>query len=89
VLYVPMDWTDIAWQVIACCSWISLILMLAAVGIGGQYMLQKYRYRQRNVHGKRGFSREGRLRLALIVFCLGLGLQVTAIVLANVVPGHH
>ena len=89
VLYAPMEWTDIAWRVIGCGSWVSLILMLAAIGIGGQYMLQKYQHGQRNVHGKRGFSREGRLRLAFIVFCFGLGLQVTTIVLANVVPGRR
>jgi len=61
--------------------------MLAAVGIGGQYMFQKYHHSPRNLNDKRGFVREGRLRLALIVFCLGLGLQVAAIVLANVVSG--
>jgi hypothetical protein len=82
-----MDRTDIAWWVIGCCSWVSLILMLAAVGIGGQYMLQKFQHGLRNLNDKRGFFREGRLRLAVIVFCLGLGLRVTAIVLANVVSG--
>jgi len=84
-----MNMLGIAWRVISCCSWVSLILMLAAVGICCQYMLQKYKHRPRTLDDKKTFFREGRMRLALIVFCLGLSLQVLAIVLANVVPGRH
>ena len=89
VLYALMDKLGIAWAVVSWCNWVSLVLMLAAVGIGCQYMFQKYKHPHRNPDGKRTFVREGRLRLALMAFCLGLGLQVTAIVLANVVPGRH
>jgi hypothetical protein len=83
-----MDWLDVAWEMISCCSWGSLILMLAAAGISGQYMLQKYNHRPRTLDDKRTVFREGRLRLAVMVFCIGLGLQVLAITLAHVVPGH-
>jgi hypothetical protein len=84
-----MDQLGIAWDFISCCSWGSLVLMLAAVGISGQYMVQKYRHRPRTLDDKRTFLREGRLRLAVVVFCFGVGLQVLAILLANVVPAHH
>lgn len=84
-----MDWLGIAWKMIGCSSWGALILMLAAVGIFGQYMLQKYTHRPRTLDDKAMFFREGRLRLAVMVFCFGLGLQVLSIWLANVVPGHH
>jgi hypothetical protein len=90
VLYRLMDWLGIAWRVISCFDWVSLVLMLAAVGICCQYMIQTYKHpRHRNLDRKRPFFREGRPRLALAVFCFGLGLQAAAIVLANVVPGRH
>jgi hypothetical protein len=84
-----MDWLDIGWEVISCCSWGSLVLMLAAIGVSGQYMVQKYRHPPRTLDDKKMFSREGRLRLAVMVFGVGLGLQALAILLANVVPAHH
>lgn len=84
-----MNQLGIAWDIIKCCSWSSLILMLAATGVFGQYMLEKYNHRPRTLDDKTTFVIEGRLWLSLKVFCFGLGLQALAIFLANVIPGHH
>jgi hypothetical protein len=84
---MTMSWLGIAWGTISYGNWGSLILMLAAVGIFGQYMLQKYAHRPRTLDNKGIFVREGRLRLACIVFGCGLGLQILIIILASVLPG--
>jgi hypothetical protein len=84
-----MDMLSIAWKMIGCCSWLSLILMLAAVGISCQYIFQKYEHHPQTLADKRTSIGQGRIRVAFIVFCLGLSLQVLAIAQANVLPGRQ
>jgi hypothetical protein len=74
-------------DVISVCSLVGLVLMIAGVGIVGQYAAQKYTSTARHFDGKSKLLPEGRPKLALIVFSCGIGLQILTLVLANMVPG--
>jgi hypothetical protein len=82
-----MNKLGIGWDVISLCNFSGLILMIAGVGIVGQYAVQKYTRGVRGLDGKPELLPEGRPKLALIVFSCGIGLQVLTVVLANMVPG--
>lgn len=84
----PLDKLRITWDVLSWCNWASLILLLAGVGIFGQYMVLKFSQSPRTIKKPLKFVRVGRLKLALLVFGSGMVLQMAVILLANIVPGH-